>query len=151
MVHKLELEYQHFDSLTDLSTSDIALIAAAREAAGRASAQYSNFAVGAAARLDSGRVVSAANVESEVYPAGICAERNLLFGAVSSYPTDPIVALAIVSPSTDSECYPCGLCRQTLLDVERRQQRVIRVIMAGESSATVVESAKVLMPFAFSL
>ncbi|MFR9620860.1 MAG: cytidine deaminase [Rikenellaceae bacterium] len=151
MDRKLEISYQHFDSPAAMSADDMSLVMAARQAAHRAFAIYSHFSVGAAVRLASGAVVSGANVESEVFPAGICAERNVLFGVATSHPTDPVVALAVVSISTPRECFPCGLCRQTMVDVERRQQSDVRVIMAGEREATVVASARELLPFTFEL
>ncbi len=147
----LELRYQKYNSLESMPTSDRSLLAAAASATSRSVATFSNFRVGAAARLTSGRVVYGANVESEVYPAGICAERNLLFASAVSHPDDNIEAIAIASVPSDRECSPCGFCRQSLLDRERRQGSPIRVIMGSGSSATVVESAEVLVPFSFKL
>lgn len=147
----LKLQFQKIESLEGLSSSQRELLSEAQSAASRAVAPHSNFRVGAAARLASGEIVSAANVESEVYPAGICAERNLLFRLAVTHQEDAIVELLVTSLSSDEECYPCGLCRQTLLDTERRQQRDIRVIMTGATSATIVESAASLLPFSFTL
>ncbi|MFI3292685.1 MAG: cytidine deaminase [Rikenellaceae bacterium] len=147
----LELKYQKFSSLESMSLSDRSLLDEAIASTSRSHAPYSNFRVGAAAKLKSGKIIYGANVESEVYPAGICAERNLLFAHSASDVDDDIVAIAIASVPDDRECYPCGLCRQTLLDVERRQGNPIRIIMGGGSSATVVESASVLVPFSFIL
>ncbi len=147
----LELKYKHFTPLDTMCEEDRALIEAAREVAHRAIAPYSHFSVGAAARLSSGEIVVSANVESDVYPAGICAERNLLFNIAVNHADSPILAVAITSISTDEECYPCGVCRQTILDTERRQGSPIRVIMAGSESATTIDSATLLLPFAFKL
>ena len=102
-------------------------------------------------RLQSGRTLHASNFESEVDPAGLCAERSLLFYIESNYANDPIVALAIASNPSERECYPCGQCRQVIVDVERRQQSPIRVIMSGNGTATVVDSAELLLPFTFKL
>ncbi len=146
-----ELAYEQYSDIEEMSSEERSLIEAARRAAESSYAPFSKFRVGAAARLRSGLVICAANVESDVYPAGICAERNLLFQIASGYPNDPIVTLAVTSISSDTECYPCGICRQSLYDAERRQGSVIRVVMAGTKSAIVVESAKVLLPFTFEL
>lgn len=86
----------------------------------RAYAPYSKFRVGAAARLRSGKILCGSNQESEVFPAGMCAERSLLFHAGACHADDPIEALAIASEPSERECYPCGQCRQVLLDAERR-------------------------------
>ncbi len=151
----IELRYQHFGSHAEMcdgmSDETRELIEAARVAASRSISPYSLFRVGAAGRLSSGDIVLGANVESEVYPAGICAERNMLFNAAINYPNLSVVEVAIISLSSAEECYPCGLCRQTLLDTERRQGSPIRIVMAGESTATVVESASMLLPLSFEL
>ena len=151
MEKTLAITYHHFDSLESLPKTDKELIAAARKATEKAFAPYSEFRVGAAALLRSGEVVSAANCESEVYPSGMCAERVLLYHLQINHADDPIVAFAIASVPAERECYPCGSCRQTLLDAQKRQQSPIRIIMSSAESATVVDSAEVLLPFSFKL
>lgn len=147
----LRLEYKHYDSLQDMSQQDQELVRAAESACDKAVAEFSNFRVGAAALLESGRIITGSNVESEVYPAGLCAERTLLYHHQATCPEDRIVALAIASRPSLRECYPCGQCRQVLHDVEKRQGRDFRVIMSGAGTATVVERATDLMPFTFKL
>ena len=147
----LEISYAHYDALEELGKEDFALVKEAEEATKNANAAYSQFHVGAAVRLQSGRTLHASNFESEVYPAGLCAERSLLFYVESNYADDPIEALAIASNPSERECYPCGQCRQVIVDVERRQQSPIRVIMSGNGTATVVDSAEKLLPFTFKL
>ena len=143
--------YEHYDSADEMTADDRALVEQARRATATANAAYSHFRVGAAARLRSGAVITGSNFESEVYPAGLCAERSLLFHAFACHGSDPIEALAIASQPDQCECYPCGQCRQVLLDAERRQGSAIRIIMSGRNSATVVGSAACLLPFTFSL
>jgi cytidine deaminase len=147
----LEISYTHCDSLEELGAEDYALVKEAEEATKNANAPYSNFHVGAAVRLKSGRTLHASNFESEVYPAGLCAERSLLFYVESNYGDDPIETLAIASDPSERECYPCGQCRQVIVDVERRQKSPIRVIMSGAGTATVIDSAEKLLPFTFKL
>jgi cytidine deaminase len=101
--------------------------------------------------LRSGKILCGSNQESEVFPAGMCAERSLLFHAGACHADDPIEALAIASEPSERECYPCGQCRQVLLDAERRQRSPIRIIMSGAGGATVVDSAVRLLPFTFQL
>ena len=151
MEKHLTIPYTHFDSVGEMPPADRELIEAALAAAQKAYAPYSNFKVGAAARLTSGEIISAANCESEVFPQGMCAERSLLYFHASNHPGDAIEAIAITSDPSDRECYPCGACRQALLDAESRQHSAIRIIMAGGGTATVVESAEVLLPFTFKL
>lgn len=145
------LEYRHYDTITEMPCEDKELVEAAQQATQKAIATYSHFHVGAAARLESGRIITGSNIESEVYPAGLCAERTLLYHHQASTPEDRIVALAIASSPSHRECYPCGQCRQVLHDVEKRQGLNFRVIMSGAGSATVVEKASDLLPFTFIL
>ena len=151
MKKTLDISYEHYASITELEELDRNLVAEAEEATKTANAPYSNFHVGAAVRLKSGRTLHASNFESEVYPAGLCAERSLLFYVEANYANDPIEALAIASVPSERECYPCGQCRQVIVDVERRQKSAIRVIMSGAGTATVVDSAEKLLPFTFKL
>lgn len=151
MKNKMTLEYEHYDSICDMSPEDRELVEAAERACESAIADYSHFRVGAAARLESGRIVTGSNIESEVYPAGLCAERTLLYHHQATSPNDRIVALAIASNPSHRECYPCGQCRQVLHDVEKRQGCDFKVIMSGAGSASVVKRASDLLPFTFEL
>ena len=144
-------DYEHYDSLDELPADDRALVERAAQAVHSANAPYSHFHVGAAARLRSGKYLTGSNFESEVYPAGLCAERSLLFHAFACHSGDPIEALAIASEPSERECYPCGQCRQVLLDAERHQGTPIRVIMSGGGTATAVSKAADLLPFTFRL
>lgn len=151
MTRKFGFEYRHYDSLDSLPDQESMLVDKAREACDGSHAPYSKFNVGAAALLESGRVVVGANQESEVFPAGICAERSLLFHHQATAADDRIVALAIASQPAQRECYPCGICRQVINDVQKRQKSKIKVIMTSDSSATVVDDAADLLPFLFEL
>ena len=143
--------YEHYAALAGLSDADRRLVAEAQRATENAHAPYSHFRVGAAARLRSGKILYGSNFESEVYPAGLCAERSLMFYAQANYADDPIETLAIASNPSARECYPCGQCRQVMVDVERRQGSPMRVIMSGNGTATVVDTAARLLPFTFVL
>ena len=150
MTQTINISYEHY-TLDTLPTSDSELVKAAFEATTQAYAPFSGFKVGAAARLRSGEIITAANCESEVFPSGLCAERSLLYHYATNHADNPIEAMAIASNPSERECYPCGACRQALLDAERRQGSPLRIIMAGAESATVVESAQTLLPFTFKL
>ena len=151
MKSTINIPYERYENPKEMSPADAELIAEARQATQHSYAPFSGFKVGAAARLKSGRIIIGANRESEVYPSGLCAERVLLFSHQANYADDAIEAIAIASDPAPRECYPCGACRQTLIDVERRQGQPLRIIMAGEESATVVEGAELLLPFTFKL
>ena len=147
----VEIPYFKATSLEELPSDDRTLVVEAQIALKKAYAKYSGFKVGAAVRLRSGAILHGANSESEVFPSGLCAERTVLYYAEANHANDPVVALAIASEPSERECYPCGGCRQVILDVERRLGSPIRVIMSGNGTASVVESAELLLPFTFSL
>lgn len=144
-------EYKHYTSLDGLSDEDRELADRARQACRMAFAPHSGFRVGAAARLASGRIISASNQESDVFPAGICAERALLFHHLSHHPENPITVIAIASDPARRECTPCGICRQTLADTEQRQGTPIRVMMVGPDTVSEAATVQNLLPFHFEL
>ena len=150
MTQTINISYEHY-TLDTLPTADSELVKAAFEATTQAYAPFSGFKVGAAARLRSGEIITAANCESEVFPSGLCAERSLLYHYATNHTDNPIEAMAIASNPSERECYPCGACRQVILDAENRQQSPIRIVMAGGGTATIVNSAKDLLPFMFKL
>lgn len=149
MKEALAIPYETYSSPESLPTSDRELADKAREAAGNSYAPYSGYRVGAAARLESGRIITAANQESQAFPSGLCAERILLYSHMAHSPEDRITAMAIASVPGERECRPCGGCRQVMADVSRRQGLSYRVIMAGDRSATVVNGPEALLPFPF--
>ena len=151
MEKRFSFDYEHYATLAELPEADRRLVAEAERATANAHAPYSKFRVGAAARLASGKVLHAGNFESEVFPAGLCAERSLLFYVQTNYPDDPIETLAIASDPSPRECYPCGQCRQVMVDVERRQGRPMRIVMSGGGTASAVDTAEKLLPFTFKL
>jgi cytidine deaminase len=150
MTNKINISYEHC-SIDELSPAEQEVVQAAFGVTSKAYAPYSGFKVGAAIRLRSGKILTAANCESEVFPSGLCAERSLLYSYATNHAEDVIELMAIASDPSERECYPCGACRQVILDAERRQQSPIRIIMAGGGTASVVESAEVLLPFTFKL
>jgi cytidine deaminase len=91
-----------------------ALCDAAASAAGHAYAPYSGFKVGAALLLESGEVVTGANVENASYGLTICAERAAIFRAVARQgPELRILAIAVANRNGAASA-PCGACRQVL-------------------------------------
>ena len=79
--------------MDELSAEDQALVGQAIEATRHSYAVYSHFHVGAAVRLQDGRVVIGANQENAAFPSGLCAERTALFAAQAHYPDQPVLAL----------------------------------------------------------
>lgn len=106
METKFSFNYTRYDSMDEMSAADRELVTEAVKATRNAQAPYSRFRVGAAARLRSGRILHGSNIESEVYPAGLCAERTLLFHHAANHAGDPVETLAIASDPDQRECYP---------------------------------------------
>ena len=87
---------------------------AARAAASRAYAPYSNFHVGAAILTRGGTLHPGSNVENASYGLSICAERNAVTTMATAEPEDREIELVAVFSPNVSPCFPCGACRQVL-------------------------------------
>ena len=61
-------DYEHYAALSELSEADRRLVAEAERATANAHAPYSNFHVGAAARLRSGKILYAATSKARSIP-----------------------------------------------------------------------------------
>lgn len=150
----ISFTYLEYENPEELSSEDQELITVARDAAKLAYAPYSKFMVGAAIRLESGRIVHGANVENAAFPSGICAERTAIAGAVSNYPEDKPVALTIAAMSDEGviaeSVSPCGNCRQVIAEEELRSGKQIRIILACRNKIQVLESISPLLPLQFS-
>lgn len=88
------------------------LTAAAMAAMERAYVPYSKYRVGAAARVDDGRIVTGCNVENAAYGVTLCAECGLISALINSG-GGRLVEFACVD-GHGSALMPCGRCRQLL-------------------------------------
>jgi cytidine deaminase len=154
-IKNISYSYREYESPEELSTEDQELIITAKEASKLAYAPYSRFMVGAAIRLESGRIVHGSNVENAAFPSGICAERTAIAWAVSNYPDDKPVTLAIAAMTdeglTAESVSPCGNCRQVIAEEEVRTGNQIRIILSGKNKIQVLESIAPLLPLQFSM
>jgi cytidine deaminase len=151
---KFEFSFEVYDSIDELNADDRELLNEAQNVTTKAYAPYSNFHVGAGARLDNGKIVTGTNQENASYPVGICAERVLLSSVSSFYPDAGISVIAISYYSkivkSDHPIAPCGMCRQALNEFEGRIDKPIRLILGGvEGKIYVIKSARQLLPLAF--
>jgi cytidine deaminase len=154
MHQKFEFEYDLLDHIGLLGKEDQELLEAAKNATKTAYAPYSNFNVGAAARLSSGQIVIGSNQESTSFPVGICAERTLLNSVGSQFPALSITTMAISyqpeGKDSNEPISPCGMCRQSLLDYENRYGAPIKIILSGmKGNVMIIKSASNLLPFGF--
>ena len=120
-------QFKVFDSVQELPNDIQDLMTQAIEVRKNAYAPYSNYKVGAAIRLKSGKIVTANNQENAAYPSGLCAERVALFYASANFPDDPPQTIAIKAKTSDFKIKdptpPCGACRQVMIEAESRNTR----------------------------
>lgn len=147
--------FEEFTDDKNLSPNDLELLSKARAITKQAYAPYSNFFVGAAARLSNGEIVTATNQENASFPAGICAERVLLSSIASLHPNISVEAIAISYDNknglSNHPVSPCGICRQSLVEFEKRFNQPIKIILAGKTGKVlIIETAAHLLPLSFS-
>lgn len=153
--NKFEFNYTVFESIDELPEDQKQLLREARNVTENAYAPYSNFQVGAVAKLTNGETVSGSNQENASFPAGLCAERVLIASASSQFPRVPIETMAISYKSenvkSDHPISPCGICRQTLQEYEERVSHPVKLILGGMTGPVyVIDSASRLLPLAFT-
>jgi cytidine deaminase len=150
----ITVAYREYDSADELEMNDRILLEAAGEAALNAYAPYSSFRVGAALRLESGRIVKGVNIENAAFPSGICAERSAVAVAVSNYPEEKPVAVAVAAFTmeglTEEPVTPCGNCRQVIAEEESKNNNRIRIILGGKKKILIIEGIENLLPLQFS-
>jgi cytidine deaminase len=154
MNQKLEIHYQQF-SEGELNTADTNLLQHAQNALQNAYEPYSNFKVGAAILLANGEIITGFNFENAAYSVTICAERTALSSAITQYPNQKIIAMAIsyLSQSNQSHepLFPCGVCRQFLVECEDRNEQDIKLILGGmHGDIIVAHNCKSILPFSFN-
>ncbi len=152
---KFEFNYKVFESIDELPEDQKHLLEKAREITASAYAPYSNFQVGAVAKMANGEIVVGSNQENASFPAGLCAERVLLSSVSSLYPRIPVETVAISYKSehvkSDHPISPCGICRQSLQEYESRVNHPIQLILGGITGPVyVIDSASRLLPLAFT-
>jgi cytidine deaminase len=152
---KFEFNYNVFDSIDELPEEQGQLLNKAREITAQAYAPYSNFQVGAVAKLANGEVVAGSNQENASFPVGLCAERVLLASVSSLFPKVPIETIAISYKSdnvkSDHPISPCGICRQALQEYESRIDHSVQLVLGGMTGPVyVIDSASRLLPLAFT-
>ena len=154
-VKQVQFSIEVYSSAAELAADDAALLAEAKEVTKAAYAPYSNFFVGAAAKLANGIIFKGTNQENASYPVGICAERVLLSTVGALQPGAIIDTIAIAynntNGSSSNPVSPCGLCRQSLVEYETRVDHPIRLILSGmEGGVYIIPKASALLPLSFT-
>lgn len=150
---ELKISYKQYNSLTELPKDEKRLMEMAIEATAGSYSPYSTFRVGAAALMENGEIITAANQENAAYPSGMCAERSVLFYAHSKYPDIAVRALAVAAKHngelTPQPTYPCGACRQVLYETQQRSGKPVKIIIGSSTRILVLDSVSDILPFAF--
>ena len=142
----------HYQELTE---ADRHLVDRAFEMTHHSYSPYSHFSVGAAVRLNNGKVFEGCNQENAAFGVTICAERTALFAAGAAEPNTPIEAIAIAARGTNGELVeepvsPCGSCRQALIETEMRGKQQVHIILCGKDKFYIMEGIRNLMPLSFT-
>jgi cytidine deaminase len=150
----LSFTYAEYDSPDELPADDRELLDAARKSTDTAYAPYSHYKVGAAVRMENGRIITGSNQENMAFPSGLCAERVALFSAAAANPGVAVKAIAITSKSeqfaVEKPVTPCGACRQAIIEYEMLNHEKIRIILMGESGKVLaVDGMDSLLPLSF--
>ena len=137
--------------------NDEALIAAARAAALKAYAPYSNFSVGCAILSVDGDIVTGANMENACYRLGVCAEISALTAAQAKFGLANIARIAVAGGdgsgaelAGSGTVTPCGGCRQSILEAAQLSGRDVEILCAnGDGTTHDRHSIRDLIPFGF--
>ncbi len=143
-----------YDSIDELGKDYAFLLSEARRVTKYAYAPYSNFHVGAFARLINGETIQGTNQENASFPAGICAERTLLSAVCALHSGVGISTMAIsynnFKGTSNEPVSPCGICRQSLVEFQARTKTPIRIILSGmQGKVIIINNANDLLPLTF--
>ena len=136
-------------SLSEQQKSD--LVAAARAAASRAYAPYSDYQVGSALLFDDGAVVTGSNVENASYGLALCAETVAVSKAMNDGRRGGLVAVAVTGPLDKGDgapITPCGRCRQVLNEIAQLGETDPLVLCVGADEVREV-ALSTLLPHSF--
>src|SRR4030095_3265868 len=147
--------FEEYEDIAELGQIEAALLKTARKLTANAYAPYSQFLVGAVARLQNGEIITGTNQENASFPVGLCAERALMAAAATLYPDVPIEVMAISYKSNNGNSNhpisPCGMCRQAMQEFEERTGSPIKLVLGGqEGKIIVLKSSAMLLPLAFT-
>ena len=132
----------------ELNEQDKALVDLAKQATDNSYSPYSHFRVGAAIRLSDDSTIIGANQENAAFGVTLCAERSAIFAAQAQQPGKAILART-ENGFTKQPISPCGSCRQVMVEIEKRYQQPLHIVLYGENAIYVIESIKNLMPLSF--
>ncbi len=152
--HEIKIAFEEYTSLNELPNTDYNLCLEAVKALQNSHSPYSKFRVGAALRLQSGRIIYGSNQENVAYPSGLCAERVALFHWGANHAGDTVEAMAITAHTQEfaltRPVIPCGSCLQVLAEYEKKQKSPIRIILyCQDGPVWITNGIESFLPFLF--
>ena len=130
---EINIAFEDFEGINELNTFDKTLCLEAVKALENSHSPYSEFKVGAAVKLASGKIIYGSNQENVAYPSGLCAERVALFAIGANYPDDEIMSIAITAQtnefSIEQPITPCGSCLQVMAEYEKKQENEFDIFL----------------------
>jgi cytidine deaminase len=152
--HEIKINFAEYGNIRELDAANHELCLEAVKAMENSHSPYSKFRVGAALRLQSGKIIKGSNQENVAYPSGLCAERVALFHWGANYPDDPIEAMAVTAHSDEFEILQpvasCGSCLQVLAEYEKKQGKPVQVILfCNNGPVWVMDGVESFLPFLF--
>ncbi len=153
--HKVSFDYKIYSSVEEMSDDDRQLMLSAIAQLEKAYAPYSQFHVGAAARLVNGEIFVGSNQENASYPLCMCGERVALYNAAANKPDIPVESLAITIKNQKSIIHkpvsPCGACRQVISEYEFRHNHKIRILLKSDGDEVYeLDSVADILPLGFN-
>lgn len=121
------------------------LLQLAKQAREHAHVPYSKFPVGAAVLTKDGTVYQGCNIENASFGLTNCAERTVIFKAVSEG-QKAFEAIAVIA-DTEGPVSPCGACRQVMVEFCEPTMPVYLTNLNGDVQQTTVGE---LLPGAFT-
>lgn len=151
--HRFETKYTRFENIEELNKADKELVLSAFDAFEKSYSPYSAFKVGAAIRLDNGKIVIGTNQENAAYPSGLCAERTALFASGMHDGSPQTIAIVAQNDKQQpASAYPCGACRQVMMETEKRHKNNLEIIVGLKDGSFVkFENTSSLLPFEFEI
>jgi len=150
---EIKIAYFEYESPDQLDPEDRELAEAAIEATEGSYAPYSGFNVGAAVRLDSGKIIKGSNQENAAYPSGLCAERTAMFYAAATYPDNAIISIAVTASQDgilcDNPATPCGACRQVMAQYQTKGGRPMSILLVGKNKIWKFSKVDDILPLIF--
>ena len=113
------------------------------ESSKQAYAPYSDFIVGVALLMDSGKIFTGCNVEFVDYLA-LHAEVNAIGSAINAGEKD--IQAVVVYSTSSPPVLPCGSCRQKLLEFSLMFEHDVKVIAFNDKNEQLERMLSELLP-----